>query len=82
MAKRAGDASGEDKTPANNPPARTSSAKQSARARKEADAERLRRRALFLRELAEAQELRERVHPRRTRAEKLRQMMRMRTFRI
>ncbi|MGA4545812.1 hypothetical protein ACPA54_38080 [Uniformispora flossi] len=47
----------------------------------ETDAERLRRRALFLRELAEAHELRERIQPRRTRTARLRQMMRMRTFR-
>ncbi|UGQ08994.1 hypothetical protein LO772_18645 [Yinghuangia sp. ASG 101] len=48
---------------------------------KETDAERRRRRALFLRELAEAHELRERIQPRRTRTARLRQMMRMRTFR-
>ncbi|HSA53476.1 MAG TPA: hypothetical protein VLH10_25620 [Yinghuangia sp.] len=47
----------------------------------ETDAERRRRRALFLRELAEAHELRERIQPRRTRTARLRQMMRMRTFR-
>jgi hypothetical protein len=46
----------------------------------ETDAERRRRRALFLRELAEAHELRERIQPRRTRTARLRQMMRMRTF--
>ncbi|MGW6138907.1 hypothetical protein ACWFRM_17330 [Streptomyces sp. NPDC055144] len=43
--------------------------------------ERLRRRAQFLRELREARELRERVRPRRARAARMRQQMRMRTFR-
>lgn len=45
------------------------------------DAERRRRRALFLRELSEAKALRERVQPRRARAARMRQHMRMRTFR-
>ncbi|CAL9492494.1 hypothetical protein ACH4LN_07740 [Streptomyces albus] len=46
------------------------------------DAERLRARARFLRELNEARELRERVHPRRSRAaRRRRQALRMRTFR-
>jgi hypothetical protein len=44
--------------------------------------ERRRRRAVFLRELAEARALRERVHPRRTKAMRLRQAARMRTFRF
>lgn len=48
---------------------------------KETRAERLRRRARFLRERDEAQELRDRVHPRRTRTARMRQEMRMRTFR-
>ncbi|MEU2563524.1 hypothetical protein ABZ626_29925 [Streptomyces longispororuber] len=48
---------------------------------RESDAERRRRRAQFLRELTEARELRERVTPRRARAARLRQAMRMRTFR-
>jgi hypothetical protein len=43
--------------------------------------ERLRRRALFLRELAEARELRRRVSPRRWRQERDRATVRMRTFR-
>ena len=43
--------------------------------------ERRRRRAMFLRELNEAKELRERVQPRRARAARMRQQMRMRTFR-
>ncbi|MBQ1091723.1 hypothetical protein [Streptomyces sp. B93] len=43
--------------------------------------ERRRRRALFLRELAEARELRARVQPRRVKAARLRHAMRMRTFR-
>ncbi|UGY92442.1 hypothetical protein [Streptomyces gobiensis] len=45
------------------------------------DADRRRRRALFLRELSEARALRERVRPRRARAARMRQQMRMRTFR-
>ncbi|CAL9462452.1 hypothetical protein [Streptomyces thermolilacinus] len=45
------------------------------------DAERRRRRAQFLRELNEARALRERVQPRRARAARMRQQMRMRTFR-
>ncbi|MGY1452165.1 hypothetical protein [Streptomyces sp. SS8] len=45
------------------------------------DAERRRRRAVFLRELNEAKALRERVQPRRARAARMRQAMRMRTFR-
>lgn len=48
---------------------------------RETDAERRRRRAQFLHELAEARELRARVTPRRARAARLRQAMRMRTFR-
>ncbi|CAM5593599.1 hypothetical protein SALBM135S_03285 [Streptomyces alboniger] len=47
----------------------------------ETDAERRRRRAQFLRERNEAIELRERVKPRRARAARMRQQMRMRTFR-
>ncbi|MGI5356130.1 hypothetical protein ACQI4E_12590 [Streptomyces sp. CA-252508] len=49
--------------------------------RQEADAERRRRRAQFLRELNEAKALRDRVQPRRARAARMRQQMRMRTFR-
>lgn len=45
-------------------------------------AERRRRRAVFLRELAEARALRERVQPRRTKAMRLRRAARMRTFRF
>ncbi|GAA3051703.1 hypothetical protein [Streptomyces glomeratus] len=45
------------------------------------DAERRRRRSRFLRELAEARELRDRVQPRRAKAARLRHVMRMRTFR-
>ncbi|WP_125532868.1 hypothetical protein [Streptomyces sp. WAC 06725] len=40
-----------------------------------------RRRAQFLRDLNEAKELRDRVQPRRARAARMRQAMRMRTFR-
>ncbi|MEU3947249.1 hypothetical protein [Streptomyces sp. NPDC029526] len=47
----------------------------------ETEAERRRRRALFLRELAEARALRDRVQPRRAKAARLRHAMRMRTFR-
>ncbi|MEV6167614.1 hypothetical protein AB0L99_05225 [Streptomyces sp. NPDC051954] len=50
-------------------------------AQRETDAERRRRRAVFLRELAEARELRDRVQPRRAKAARLRHAMRMRTFR-
>ncbi|MFC1400754.1 MULTISPECIES: hypothetical protein [Streptacidiphilus] len=48
----------------------------------ETPAERRRRRAAFLRELTEARELQARVHPRRTKTERMRQAVRMRTFRI
>ncbi|MFE9251759.1 hypothetical protein [Streptomyces sp. NPDC007088] len=48
---------------------------------REQDAGRRRRRAQFLRELNEAKELRDRVQPRRARAARMRQQMRMRTFR-
>ncbi|HEY7486621.1 MAG TPA: hypothetical protein VH912_19320 [Streptosporangiaceae bacterium] len=44
--------------------------------------DRLRRRAIFLRELAEAKELRRRVTPRRARRERIRALLRQRTFRI
>ncbi|MDF6043466.1 hypothetical protein ABZS81_21415 [Streptomyces sp. NPDC005318] len=47
----------------------------------ETDTERRRRRAQFLRELHEAKALRDRVQPRRARAARMRQAMRMRTFR-
>ncbi|MFJ1913115.1 hypothetical protein ACIOGX_14430 [Streptomyces sp. NPDC088147] len=47
----------------------------------ENEAERRRRRAQFLRELNEAKALRERVKPRQARAARMRQQMRMRTFR-
>jgi hypothetical protein len=49
--------------------------------RPETDTERRRRRAQFLRELAEARELRDRVQPRRAKVARLRHAMRMRTFR-
>ncbi|GAA1092160.1 MULTISPECIES: hypothetical protein [Kitasatospora] len=48
----------------------------------ETEAQRRKRRALFLRELAEARELRARVQPRRTKERRMREAMRMRTFRI
>ncbi|MFF7203835.1 MULTISPECIES: hypothetical protein [unclassified Streptomyces] len=47
----------------------------------ESEAARRRRRAQFLRELHEAKALRDRVQPRRARAARMRQQMRMRTFR-
>jgi hypothetical protein len=47
----------------------------------EREAERRRRRAQFLRDLAEARELRDRVQPRRAKVARLRHAMRMRTFR-
>ncbi|WP_369395484.1 hypothetical protein AB5J72_24210 [Streptomyces sp. CG1] len=47
----------------------------------ETDTQRRRRRAQFLRDLAEARELRARVQPRRAKAARLRHAMRMRTFR-
>ncbi|GGZ17313.1 hypothetical protein GCM10010387_07520 [Streptomyces inusitatus] len=47
----------------------------------ESNSERRRRRAQFLRELNEAKALRDRVQPRRARAARMRQQMRMRTFR-
>ncbi|MEU6220489.1 hypothetical protein ABZ845_23670 [Streptomyces sp. NPDC047022] len=50
-------------------------------AARETDRERRVRRARFLRELAEARELRDRVQPRRAKAARLRHAMRMRTFR-
>jgi len=49
--------------------------------RLETDAERRRRRAQFLRDLAEARELRDRVQPRRAKTARMRHAMRMRTFR-
>jgi hypothetical protein len=58
-----------------------STAETTADARREAPAERRRRRAAFLRELDEAKELQARVHPRRTKNERMRQVLRMRTFR-
>ncbi|MCX5196387.1 hypothetical protein OOK31_21225 [Streptomyces sp. NBC_00249] len=47
----------------------------------ETAAQRRARRAQFLRDLHEARELRDRVQPRRARAARMRQQMRMRTFR-
>jgi hypothetical protein len=48
---------------------------------RETETARRRRRAQFLRELHEAKALRDRVQPRRARAVRMRQAMRMRTFR-
>ncbi|WP_328872409.1 hypothetical protein OHT76_21145 [Streptomyces sp. NBC_00287] len=50
-------------------------------AQQETDVERRQRRNQFLRELAEARELRDRVQPRRAKAARLRHAMRMRSFR-
>ncbi|MGW1953452.1 hypothetical protein ACWCPI_11915 [Streptomyces sp. NPDC001920] len=47
----------------------------------QSDAARRRRRAQFLRDLAEARALRDRVQPRRAKVARLRHAMRMRTFR-
>ncbi|WP_369197541.1 hypothetical protein [Streptomyces djakartensis] len=47
----------------------------------ESETERRRRRARFLRDLAEARALRDRVQPRRAKTARLRHAMRMRTFR-
>lgn len=44
--------------------------------------DRLRRRAIFLRELAEARELRRRVTPHRSRRARIRAALRKRTFRV
>lgn len=44
--------------------------------------DRLRRRAIFLRELDEARELQARVAPRRSRRARIHALLRMRTFRI
>jgi hypothetical protein len=54
---------------------------QPAAADRTPSAERRRRRARFLAELAEARQLRERVTPRRTRRARLREALRMQTFR-
>lgn len=62
-----------DSTPAPGPPPRSRATS--------TERDRRRRRAHFLRELDEAKELRERVHPRRARAARMRQALLMRTFR-
>lgn len=49
--------------------------------REEAARDRRRRRAIFLRELAEARELRKRVAPRRSRRARIHEALRMRAFR-
>lgn len=49
--------------------------------REQADRDRRRRRTIFLRELAEARELRKRVAPRRSRRARIHEALRMRTFR-
>ncbi|MER5307087.1 hypothetical protein ABT034_04705 [Streptomyces sp. NPDC002773] len=62
-------------------PAKGAAERAARKPAQETDAERRRRRAQFLRELNEAKALRERVQPRRARAARMRQAMRMRTFR-
>ncbi|MDH6111634.1 hypothetical protein P3T36_001950 [Kitasatospora sp. MAP12-15] len=57
-------------------------AEQQREAPPETEAQRRRRRAVFLRELAEARELRARVQPRKTKERRMREALRMRTFRI
>ncbi|MCB5168893.1 hypothetical protein LG634_29245 [Streptomyces bambusae] len=68
-----------DGSTANRP--HTEAAEQPAREEPETAAQRRQRRAQFLRDLNEARELRDRVQPRRARAARMRQQMRMRTFR-
>ncbi|KDN83995.1 hypothetical protein [Kitasatospora cheerisanensis] len=60
----------------------SAAAEETAATTEETDAERRKRRAVFLRELAEARELRARVQPRRTKERRMREALRMRTFRI
>ncbi|WP_263976194.1 hypothetical protein [Streptomyces sp. NK08204] len=69
------DASGDNRNPVG------SAISETDPATPETDAERRRRRARFLRDLAEARALRDRVQPRRVKAARLRHAMRMRTFR-
>lgn len=70
-----------DPDAAPDPPSDPTSDPASGPAADESDAARRRRRAQFLRELNEAKALRERVKPRQARAARMRQQMRMRTFR-
>ncbi|GAA5004247.1 hypothetical protein [Kitasatospora paranensis] len=65
-----------------NPATGAGSTHESPPAAHETEAQRRKRRALFLRELAEARELRARVQPRRTKERRMREALRMRTFRI
>lgn len=53
-----------------------------ARAERSEQADRRKRRAAFLRDLAEAKQLRDRVSPRRARAERLRAALRQATYRL
>jgi hypothetical protein len=70
-----------DPSPRERPDTPLTSRKPETRQTPETDAERRRRRAQFLRDLAEARELRDRVQPRRAKVARLRHAMRMRTFR-
>jgi hypothetical protein len=63
---------GRDAAPERNAPDRSASAR---------DGDRLRRRAIFLRELAEARQLRERVTPYRSRTARIRAALWMHSFR-
>ncbi|BAJ29525.1 MULTISPECIES: hypothetical protein [Kitasatospora] len=74
-------AGGSGSTDESRPPPE-SDAQSTAPSTAETDAERRRRRAVFLRELTEARELRARVQPRRTKERRMREAMRMRTFRF
>ncbi|MEV0602242.1 hypothetical protein AB0I82_23450 [Streptomyces sp. NPDC050315] len=76
-----GAARGDGGGPRPDRPADREEAEPAAGGATESDAARRRRRAQFLRELNEAKELRDRVQPRRARAARMRQQMRMRTFR-
>ncbi|WP_329196476.1 hypothetical protein [Streptomyces sp. NBC_01435] len=74
-------APGDAQAPGNAPAPEDAQAQQDPQDPELTDAARRRRRAQFLRELHEAKALRDRVQPRRARAARMRQAMRMRTFR-
>jgi hypothetical protein len=78
MAKKAGHGAGPEPAEGTEPPA----PREEGEPVPAPDLERRRRRAEFLRDLKEARELRDRVHPRRARAARMRrQQLRMRSFR-
>ncbi|MFK4103674.1 hypothetical protein ACI2L1_27055 [Streptomyces sp. NPDC019531] len=70
-----------DQDPSQREPSARDLSEPSPRDPRESEADRRRRRAQFLRDLAEARELRDRVQPRRAKVARLRHAMRMRTFR-